>query len=388
MTDEPRTPEGAVASPAGRRGHPILAWVLLVLAVIVLVVSSLTVWVKRQVVSEDHWTDASGKVLEDPAVRDALATYLVNQVFSRVDVAGELQEQLPENMQALAMPLSVALREVSLRTANALLARPETITLWEQANRTAHKQLMAILDDDRTYLSTSNGEVVLDLRPIVEKLGDSLVGQKLLERLPVESGRIVLLQSDELKTAQTATKTLKALSVLLSIVAFVLLAAAVWLAPDRRRMLFWVGVGGITAGLIVLIARRASGNYMIDELTSDVPDVRPAAVAVWTITTQLLRNIGITMIAYGAAIGLAAMLAGPTRVATRIRSWIAPVIAEKPAAGFGAVVGLFLLLLLFGPIDLQRLVPFAILFVAALFGVELLRRQLAHEFPQTPEKST
>jgi len=153
-------------------------------------------------------------------------------------------------------------------------------------------------------------------------------------------------------------------------------------------MLFWVGVGAVAAGLVVLIARRASGNYLIDELTSDVPDVRPAGVAVWGIITELLRNIGITMIAYGIAIGLAAMLAGPTRAATKVRSWLAPIIADKPAVGFGAVVGLFLLLLLFGPIDLQRLVPFTILFVAALFGMELLRRQLAREFPEPTEKAT
>lgn len=386
--DEQTPAAAAAVEPSGRRGHPVIAWILLALAVVILIVSSLTVWVKRQVVSDENWRNASGQMLEDPAVRNAVSTYLVNQVFTNVDVSAELKQQLPENMQALALPLSVALREVSLRTANALLARPATIELWKDANEVAHKQLMAVINDDKTYLSTSNGEVVLDLGPVVEKLGDSLVGQKLLESLPNDSGRIVLLRSDQLKTAQTATKTLKALSVLLTIVALALLAGAVWLAPDRRRMLFWVGMGAIGAGLVVLIARRASGNYLIDALTDDVPDVQPAAAAVWGITTQLLKNIGISLIAYGAAIGLAAMLAGPTRAATKVRGWIAPTILQRPASGFIAVIALFLLLLLFGPIDAQRLVPFTILFIAALFGVELLRRQLAREFPQDVEKST
>ena len=386
----PDTTPPAAAGPEtrSRRAHPVVAWVLLVLAALIIVVSSLTVFVKRQVVSDDNWTNASGKMLEDPAVRDAVATYLVNQLFTRVDVAGELKEQLPPPTQALALPLSAAIREVSVRTANSLLARPATIKLWKDANRAAHAQLMAVLNDDKTHLSTSNGEVVLDLRPVLDRLGGSLVGQKLLAGLPPDAGRIVLLKSDQLETAQTATKALKALSVLLSIVAFALLAGAIWFAPDRRRMLFWVGIAAIVSGLIVLVARRLAGNYLIDELTTDVPNIRPAAIAVWGITTQLLRNVGLNLLFYGVAIGLAAMLAGPTRIATKLRSWIAPTMADNPVVGFLVVVGLFLLLLLFGPIDAQRLVPMLVLFVAALFGVELLRRQLAREFPAVAETST
>ena len=277
---------------------------------------------------------------------------------------------------------------MGVRTANALLARPATIKLWKQANSTAHGQLMAVLNNDTTRISTANGEVVLDLRPVLDRLGDSIVGKKLQASLPPDAGRIVLLKSDQLKTAQTATRVLKALSVLLSLVAIALLVGAVWLAPDRRRMLFWVGVAAVVAGLIVLVSRRLSGNYLIDALTGDVPDVKPAAAAVWEITTQLLRNTGLNLVLYGIAIGLAAVLAGPTRLATKIRSWIAPTMADNPAVGFLAVAGLFLLLLLFGPIDAQRLVPMTGLFAAAMLGVELLRRQLEREYPQAEETST
>jgi hypothetical protein len=382
------TAPAATAGASPRRGHPVVAWVLLVLATLIIVVSSLTVFVKRQVVSDKNWTNASGKMLEDPVVRDAVATYLVNQLFSRVDVAGQLRESLPPKTQALALPLSAAIREVSTRTANALLARPETIKLWKNANSVAHSELMDILNNETTHVSTDKGEVVLDLSPVLDRLGGSLVGEKLLAKLPPDAGRIVLLQSDQLKTAQSATRLLKALSVLLTVVALALLAGAVWLAPDRRRMLLWVGVAAIVAGLIVLVARRLAGNYMIDELTSDVPNVKPAAIAVWGIATQLLRNVGLNLVIYGVAIGLAAALAGPTRIATKLRSWIAPVMAKNPVTGFLAVTGLFLLLLLFGPIDAQRLVPMALLFAAALFGVELLRRQLGREFPHAAETST
>ena len=387
-TQPETSPAAAPAAKGPRRAHPALAWVLLVLATLIILVSSLTVFVKRQVVSDKNWTNASGKMLEDPVVRDAVATYLVNQLFSRVDVSAQLQQSLPPKAQALALPLSAAIREVSTRTATALLARPETITLWKKANSVAHTELMDILNNKTTHFSTDNGQVVLDLRPVLDNLAGSVVGKKLLANLPPEAGRIVLLKSDQLKTAQTATKLLKALSVLLTVVALALLAGAIWFAPDRRRMLLWVGVSAIVSGLLVLAARRLAGNYMIDQLTSDVPNVKPAAFAVWGITTQLLRNVGLNLLVYGVAIGLAAILAGPTRIATKLRSWIAPVMANSPVVGFLAVAGLFLLFLLFGPIDVQRLVPMAILFAAAMFGVEVLRRQLGREFPHAQETVT
>lgn len=346
-----------------------------------MIVSSLTVWVKRQVVNEDRWTNASGRLLEDPAIRTAVSKYLVNELFTRVDVEAELQSQLPEKTQPLARPLAGALREVSIRSAETLLARPETISLWKDANRITHRQLMSVLDGGSVYVSTVKGEVVLDLRPLLERIGNRLIGEELLPALPAEAGKIVVLQSDELKTAQKATKALRALSVLLSLVALALAAAAVWLAPDRRRMVFWVGIAAVIAGLVVLVSRRLGGNYLTDALTADTPDVTVAARAAWAITTELLRNSGITLILYGIAIAFAAVLAGPTRLVTAIRRFLAPTLERRPLPVFGAVIALFLATLLVGPTDAQRLVPLIALFAGGLVGVEALRRQTRREFP-------
>ena len=238
-----------------------------------------------------------------------------------------------------------------------------------------------MLDGDTQRLSTTDGQVVLDLRPILEKLGASALGQRLLPDLPPEAGQIVILKSDQLKTAQTATKALRALSILLTLIALALYAGAVWLSPSRRRMLFWVGISGILSGLLVLVARRVAGDYLADALTGDVPTAKPAALAVWTIMTELLRNIGFNLVAYGIGIVLAALLAGPTRAATTVRRWLAPTLEERPVAAFGVVVGLFMLLLLFGPTDAQRLVPLGALCVFALIGVEALRRQTRRDVP-------
>jgi hypothetical protein len=377
MTETTPTPAKSKSMPWWRRSVP---WVFLVLATIVVILSALTVFVKRDALSTDHWTSESSQILEDPAVQNALSIYLVNQLYSRVDVTAAIQEQLPDKAKPLAGPIAATLQEVSLRAARTLLARPATLRLWRTANRLAHSELIAVLDGHTDRLSTTHGNVVLDVRPILQKLGDSALGKKLLPHLPPTAGQIVILRSNQLKTAQTATKVLRALSILLTLVALALYVAAVWLSPARRRMLFWVGISGVFAGLLILVARRAGGNYLIDSLTGDMPNANAAAHSVWAIATTVLRNIGLTILVYGIGIMLAAVLAGPTRAATTVRRWLAPTLEARPLAAFGAVVLAFLLLLLFGPTDAQRLVPLAALCGFALLGVEALRRQTRREF--------
>ena len=352
------------------------------LATLVVVVSSLTVFVKRDALDTDQWTNASGEVLEDPAVQNALAVYLVNQLYTRVDVAAEIQAQLPDQAAPLAAPLAAAVQEVTLRAARALLARPETIQLWKDANRLAHTELLAVLDGDTERLSTTNGQVVLDLRPILEKLGDSALGQRLPSRSPTgrRADRDPQVGSAE-DGADERPRPCARYRSCSPCIALALYAGAVWLSPSRRRMLFWVGISAILSGVLVLVARRVAGDYLADALTGDVPTAKPAALAVWTIMTELLRNIGFNLVAYGIGIMLAALLAGPTRAATTIRRWLAPTLEERPVAAFGVVVGLFMLLLLFGPTDAQRLVPLGLLCGFALIGVEALRRQTRREFP-------
>ena len=42
-------------------------------------------------------------------------------------------------------------------------------------------------------------------------------------------------------------------------------------------MLFWAGIAGVASGLVVLVVRRLTGNYVIDGLTTDVPDIQNPA---------------------------------------------------------------------------------------------------------------
>ncbi len=245
------------------RWRRITVWVLIILAGLIGLVSALTVWAKRQALDTDKWVATSSQLLENDEIRGALSLYLVDQLYTNVDVAAELQARLPPEVKPLAAPIAGGLRELSVRAADNLLSRPGVQTLWEEANRRAHEAFIRIVDDEGQFLQTGEGEVVLDLSPIVQQLADrvGLTEQQVEERLGPDAGRIVIMKADQLGTVQTAVELIRKLSVWLAIAVFVLFALAVYLAKGRRReTLRAVGITFVVVGALLLVTPSPHGE--------------------------------------------------------------------------------------------------------------------------------
>jgi hypothetical protein len=373
----PATTPNAVSALSRRRA--ILVWSLVVAAALLLLVASLTIWVKRQALDTDAWTNVSGQMLEDPQIQSALSTYLVNTLYDNVDVTARLRDALPPERAGLAPLLAGALQQVSQQIASRVLASPRFQALWVEANRRAHENLLAVLEgEDVRRFQTAEGSVVLDLSPLVERFANRL---GISERLPEDAGKVTILESDQLDTAQTTVKAIKALSVLIGFVVLALYGLAIFLAHGHRRRILRASAASLVViGLIVLIVRRAGGDWVVGSLVN-VDAVRPAADAAWAIGTDLLRNIGFALIAYGLVGVVAAWLAGPTSWAVDIRRRLAPTFREQPAIIFGGVALAYLLLILWGPTPASRqLLTIVVFGVILFFGVEMLRRQTLAEF--------
>jgi hypothetical protein len=385
-----RRPTGGSATPAKastarwRRWTP---WALVALAALIALVSALNVWVKRQALSTDNWTNASSKLLENSDIRSAISVYMVNQLYENVDVGKALEERLPPATKPLGPPLAAALEPALVRTADNLLGRPRVQQLWENANRRAHELFMAVLNGKHDILQSTNGNVVLNLRPLIDQLAaETGIGKRLSQKLPPDAGQIVVMKGNQLDVARKTVKVIRVLSYLLSFLVLAMFAAAVYLARDRRRtVLLGVGVATLIVGLIVLVVRRLAGNYLVDALTGN-PDAKRPVSAAWAIGTDLLRNVGINAVIYGIVILLAAWVAGPSRYAVALRRLLAPTMREHPVVVYGAVGLVLLIVLLSGPTDGQRIYPLLVLFGLAFVGTEVLRRQTEREFPPAQPK--
>ena len=115
-----------------------LVWGLLVLATILLFVSTLTVWAKRQLLDNQAWANSSTQLLANDEIRGAVAQTLVDRLFERVDVEAQLRARLPGRSQGAAPVLAGAFESASVRAADRLLQTERAQTLWQNLNERAH----------------------------------------------------------------------------------------------------------------------------------------------------------------------------------------------------------------------------------------------------------
>jgi hypothetical protein len=358
-------------------------WTLIILASILCFASILTTWVKRQMLNNDAWQRATTQVIQDPQVQTSLSTYLVNQLYSNVDVGAAIGQRLPSNLQHLGPTIAGALQAPAERSVVVLLQRPRVQQTFIKASAVAHEKLVNVLENKTGKgISTGNGVVTLNLHVMLTELAADLgLPGAVAQKIPESAGTVTLLKSDQLKAAQSGVGAVRTLSAWLFVAVFVLYALAIYLARGARRpVLRNVGWALVIIGLLILVVRRLLGNYLVDALAS--PGYQVSTHHLYLIGTSILGQIGQAAILYGAVATVGAILAGPSSFAVAIRRWLAPTLEGRPGVVAGAVAFVYLLLVLWGPTHALR-TWWGILLLGGLIalGVVAFRRQTLREFP-------
>jgi len=365
------------------RRRSAAVWALLVLATLLLLVASMTVWSKRQLLNSDKFTNSASKVLANDEIRTTLASRLVTVFGQRVDLTSQLEQRFPR-AESVVPVVAAAVRNAVSGVVDDFLASAKAQELWERAVRRAHSAMVNVLEGkDAGAISTSNGDVVLDLRPFISQIATQLgVEDRLKKNASPTSGEIVILKSDQLDAAQKGVRVLKALSILLVILVLALYAVAVYLARGRRRRtLQYVGMGFLVVGVRLILIRRVVGNYIVDSLVN-VESSKPAVHNFWLIETDLLRDLAIALLAYGLLFVLAGIVAGPSRAGVGVRRWLAPTFRERPVLVYSIAAFVFLIVIAWAPTGAtRRLVGILLLGGLIALGLEVWRRQMLREFP-------
>jgi hypothetical protein len=375
-----------------------VATVLIVVATLTGFLALSSLWVKRQVLVTDRWVETSGKLLENEDIRDAVAIFLTDQLFASGEIQQTAAEALPPRLAPLAGPLTGGLQTVTQRVAEELLERPRVQDLWEEANRSAQEQLVALIDDEPVAsealgtLADKTEGTDLNLSQIRQELSDRLgielptnaagqgPGQAALESGSATAA-IQIIAPDQLEAAQDIGGLLEKLPIILLLLTLALFAAAIYVARDSRRgVLMGCGLSFVLVGVLALTLRRVGGDAVVDALASS-ESVRPATLATWEIGTSLLHTMAWATILYGIVAIAGGWLAGPSRAATAARRFAAPYVRE-PLAAYGGFALAFIALVAWGPTPAFR-EAFSLLIVLVLLvlGFEALRRQMGREFP-------
>ena len=194
---------------------------------------------------------------------------MVDALYANVDVSGELEEQAADEPAGARRPDRRHLAQgSSTRRRRSCSPGRASRTRSSSSPRFSQQQFVKVLHGDTQALETSNGNVVLDLRPLVLKLGDRFgFVENLADKIPQDAAQVTILKSDDLKTAQNVTHWLEQIANFVWILAVACWVGAIWLARGRRRQeVRSLGIGLAVVGVLVLLARWAAGNYFVDNL--------------------------------------------------------------------------------------------------------------------------
>ena len=244
-----------------------LARVLVVLGVLFAVASVIAGYVRYQALDTPTVEKTANDLIADDEIRNQVAATLVDQLFSNVDVQAEPRAASATG-SAGALPPPCRRDCASSQTGRLNGCSPDRGSRPSGSPRSF--ELTSSSCDSSTTSSPMSARKTGPWCSISNRSSSSSgirsqSSAPFAERLPADTGRVEVLQSDQLETAQNLTQLLNNLARFLWLVPLALFAIALWLARGRRRTtLRMVAIGLIVAGLLVLLARRLAGDYVVD----------------------------------------------------------------------------------------------------------------------------
>jgi len=362
------------------RGRRIAVATLLVLGTLFWTAFGLGLWAQRQALDTDNWVETSGDLLENEQIRTTLATFIVDQLYDSQAVQQRLEEVLPPRLQGLAAPAAAGLKEVARRNAPRVLGSAAALKAWETANRTAHDELLDIVDN-----GVGGRDISLDLKALVGEVADGTgLPANAVDKLPPNVANLQVASTDQLDNVRDLLHLFKTIVWVLLGLAVATFAGAIALAADRRRTVLNVGACLMFAGIAVLAFRTLAGKYVEDSL-ADAPNAHAIAGDVWGIATRLMVDAAQGSFLFGLFVVLGAWLIGPGRRATAARRFAAYPLRQHAGFTRAGLATAILLLVVWGPVPwTQRLGTIVIFTVIAFVWLERIRHRTLAEFPDEP----
>jgi hypothetical protein len=362
---------------AGRR---IGVTALLVVGTLLWTAFGLGLWAKRQALDTNNWVETSDKLLENEPIRTALGVYVVDKLYDSESVQQRLEEALPPRLKGLAGPAAAGLKEIAQRNAPRVLGTAAALNAWEAANRTAHSELLTIVDD-----GVLGRNVTLNLKSLVEEVASGTgLPASAADRLPPNVANLEVATPEELENVRDLLHLFETIIWVLLALAVICFAGAVALAADRRRTVLNVGGCLMFAGIAIIAFRTLAGRYVVESL-AEAPNAHAIAGDAWSIATRLMVDIAQGTLLFGFFVMLGAWVIGPGRRATSVRRFSAHTLRERAAATRVVLGGAILLLVVWGPVPwTQNFWTILIFTVIAFAWLERIRHRTVSEFPDEP----
>ncbi|MEI8000244.1 MAG: hypothetical protein WCI50_02740 [Actinomycetes bacterium] len=325
MTDaDSSTTSRSTGAPPAKRHlfRALIASILVVLAALLVPLSVVGVWLHHDIMSTQGYVNTVTPLADQKAVTDAVAHTAVDALFQRAQVEQRIADILPGPLDALGSTFSASLRTLADEQVSDLLATPEFHSIWVEANRLAHAQVVKLFTGEGKVVKQDAGKVVVDLSGVVDALRKRLVkkGVTLLKFVSIPEGgpKLTIIQSDTVATLQPVLRALDRVSVALPFVALALAVAAVAVSVRRRRTLVVVAVAIALTDLAFIAACNVVRRQYLDAAANQSFN-QGAARSVFDVLTRALLDYAWAVVIAGAVVAVAAFVSDPRRLAALTR---------------------------------------------------------------------
>ena len=389
----------AQTSPKRRvDGRGLTAWVLLVVAALLLPLALTAYWGQRTLTDTERYVATVAPLAQDPTVKLAVGEKVTSVIVTQLDAQVRIQALLTDypKLQPLAGPIASGVETLVGNEVTKLVDSDRFASLWIAVNTALQQSLVAALAGEPTGAVTIEGDqVILDTGDLIEAVKQRLVerGLTIAANIPVPplaDRQVVLLTSPQLAQARAAYALGQPVAQWLIYAVLLMFVIAILVSRRRARMTMAVGIA-LVLGAVVIRLLMAYGQSQI-ELTLTGTTFAIAQNAFFTILTAYLLNaaraafvLGLVLAAvgwflsgtssaqatrrfFGTAVSGAGGRASDSAIAP-VGAWFATtrVFWRVAVAGIAALV-----LLGSDPLTGSKILWTAVLSVVALVIVELL----------------
>jgi hypothetical protein len=350
--DSEEMPEGTVAGapviegtaqrnlkkvPRARRTRGITAWVLVVLASLLIPVSVISVWAIRTVTNTDQYVATMAPLARNQVIVDHLAQRATDELFSTHIVQNKVTAALPAKAKPIVAPIVSQVHNYVYGLALKVFESPKFGQLWDFPKLTQKIE--------------KGGGIVVNVTPALNNLINeaNAKGVTLFNPLKAVLAKgnslgVTVVSKSQVSQFTALFNVIVTLKWAIPVIALVLAALGIIIAVDHRKTLLRVAIG-VALVTMLLLAGLSLGRVTFINQAGHTFN-RQVAASVWDTVLRFLKSDLRWMLLFSVLVALGSWLAGPARYAVWIRStcakggrWVAAQAHELTSGAGRAAAG-------------------------------------------------
>jgi len=341
-------------APRARRTRGITAWVLVVLASLLIPVSVISVWAIRTVTNTDQYVATMAPLARNQVIVDHLAQRATDELFSTHIVQNKVTAALPPKAKPIVAPIVSEVHNYVYGLALKVFESPKFGQLWDFLNRHTHDAVVDVLTGKQSKLTQKlekGGGIVVNVTPALNNLINeaNAKGVTLFNPLKAVLAKgnslgVTVVSKSQVSQFTALFNVIVTLKWAIPVIALVLAALGIIIAVDHRKTLLRMAIG-VALVTMLLLAGLSLGRVTFINQAGHTFN-RQVAASVWDTVLRFLKSDLRWMLLFSVLVALGSWLAGPARYAVWIRStcakggrWVAAQAHELTSGAGRAAAG-------------------------------------------------